>query len=241
MSNQQQTKQQKNALRHVGATAPPRQNCMETEEEKNLNLFLPQVLYTNKMSNQQQTKQQKNALRHVGATAPPRPNKKEEDKEQYKKICDAGGCYTILDIDTPIMCYMNKQNGDKTLCRVCYEDGDYQEDDENSDNEEEEEEEEENKCWGNNKCERDEFGCCIVCCECKNCIKRIKEELADEEHKEQYKKICDEEECDTILDIDTPIMCYMNEENGDKTLCRVCYEDGDYKEDDENSDNEEEE
>jgi len=67
-----------------------------------------------------------------------------------------------------------------------------------------------------------------------------KEELADEEHKEQYKKICDEEECDTILDIDTPIMCYMNKQNGDKTLCRVCYEDGDYQEDDENSDNEDE-
>jgi len=109
-------------------------------------------------------------------------DEKEEDKEQYKKICDAGGCYTILDIDTPIMCYMNKQNGDKTLCRVCYEDGDYQEDDENSDNDDsDDEEEEENKCWGNNKCERDEFGCCIVCCECKNCIKRIKEELEEEE------------------------------------------------------------
>jgi len=78
------------------------------------------------MSNQQQTNQMK-------AAAP----KKEEDKEQYKKICDDEECDTILDIDTPIMCYMNKQNGDKTLCRVCYEDGNYQEDDENSDNEEE--------------------------------------------------------------------------------------------------------
>ena len=54
MSNQQQTKQQKNALRHVGATAPPRPNCMETEEEKKLNLFLPQVLYTKKMSSYQE-------------------------------------------------------------------------------------------------------------------------------------------------------------------------------------------
>ena len=128
------------------------------------------------MSNQQQTEEKKC---------------REEDKEQYKKICDAGGCYKILDIDTPIMCYMNKQNGDKTLCRVCYEDGDYQEDDENSDNEEEDEEEE-NKCWGNNKCERDEFGCCIVCCECKNCIKRIKEELKMWEKEEEEDPIkCD--------------------------------------------------
>jgi hypothetical protein len=100
-----------------------------------------------------------------------------------------------------------------------------------------EEEEEENKCWGNNKCERDEFGCCIVCCECKECIKRIKEEHATLEEQEQYKKVCDEEGCETILDIDTPIMCYMNNHNGDKTLCRTCYDDGDYKEDDENSDN----
>ena len=47
-----------------------------------------------------------------------------------------------------------------------------------------EEEEEENTCWGNNKCERDEFGCCIVCCECKECIKRIKEEHAALEEEE---------------------------------------------------------
>jgi len=56
--------------------------------------------------------------------------------------------------------------------------------------------------------------------------------------KEQYKKVCDEDDCDTILDIDTPIMCYMNKNNGDKTLCRDCYVDGGYKEIDENSDNE---
>ena len=40
-------------------------------------------------------------------------------------------------------------------------------------------EEEEDTCWDNNKCERDEFGCCIVCCECKECIKRLQE--AEEE------------------------------------------------------------
>lgn len=191
---------------------------------------------------------------------------------------------------------------------------------------EEQEEEEKNECWGiNNKCERDEFGCCIVCCDCKECIKRIKEEHAaleeqeeddsdeeedqhdvldmivlgfktterlngdwnsllfeirnhefDEEEEpnkcdkcgaesykysteicetlgdgyycndcikkvceeeEQYKKVCDEEGCDKVLCIDTPIMCYMHNHNGDKTLCRTCYEDGDYQDDDENSDN----
>tara|TARA_R110002050_G_scaffold299876_1_gene466699 strand:+ start:76 stop:966 length:891 start_codon:yes stop_codon:yes gene_type:complete len=58
-----------------------------------------------------------------------------------------------------------------------------------------------------------------------------------EEEEDQYSKVCDEEDCDTILDIDTDIMCYMNNHNGDKTLCRDCYVDGDYKEDDENSDN----
>tara|TARA_R110000796_G_scaffold123828_1_gene238276 strand:+ start:180 stop:893 length:714 start_codon:yes stop_codon:yes gene_type:complete len=206
------------------------------------------------------------------------PNWREEEKEQYKKVCDEDDCDTILDIYTDIMCYMNKNNGDKTLCRECYEDGDYIEDDENSDNEDsddeeeeentcwcevgehrvseldmwkdfadckncvsekemlertvddeeeeeeeedkldmkilgfitterlngdwnsllfeirnhefDDEEEEENTCWGNNKCERDEFGCCIVCCECRECIKRIKEKL----EQEMWEKTFDDEE-----------------------------------------------
>ena len=61
-----------------------------------------------------------------------------------------------------------------------------------------------------------------------------------EEVESQYLYVCDEDGCDKILDIHTPIMCYMNSKKGDKTLCRWCYEDGNYKEDDENSDNEEE-
>lgn len=59
----------------------------------------------------------------------------------------------------------------------------------------------------------------------------------DDEEEDQYKKVCDGELCDTVLGEDVPIMCYMNKERGDKTLCRVCYEDGDYKDDDENEDN----
>ncbi len=62
----------------------------------------------------------------------------------------------------------------------------------------------------------------------------------DEEEDEQYKKVCDGELCDIVLGEDVPIMCYMNEKRGDKTLCRECYEDGNYKDDDENEDNEDE-
>ena len=53
---------------------------------------------------------------------------------------------------------------------------------------------------------------------------------------EQYKQICDDDSCDRVLCENTPIMCYMNKEEGDKTLCQMCY-DGGYKEDDENPDN----
>ncbi len=38
------------------------------------------------------------------------------------------------------------------------------------------EEAEEGKCYDGEKCQPDEFGCCIVCCECKSCIKRLEEE-----------------------------------------------------------------
>ena len=53
---------------------------------------------------------------------------------------------------------------------------------------------------------------------------------------EQYKQICDDDSCDRVLCENTPIMCYMNKEEGDKTLCQMCY-DGGYEEDDENPDN----
>tara|TARA_R110000823_G_scaffold265083_3_gene385081 strand:- start:641 stop:811 length:171 start_codon:yes stop_codon:yes gene_type:complete len=52
MSNQTETKQMKNALRHEGATAPPRPKKKDSQD-----------------------KETKNALRHEGATAPPRPIK----------------------------------------------------------------------------------------------------------------------------------------------------------------------
>lgn len=59
-----------------------------------------------------------------------------------------------------------------------------------------------------------------------------------EEDADQYKQVCMGELCDTVLGEMVPIMCYMNEKRGDKTLCRTCYVDGNYKEDDENEDNE---
>ena len=98
-------------------------------------------------------------------------------KEQYKKVCDEDDCDTILDIDTPIMCYMNKNNGDKTLCRDCYVDGGYKEIDENSDNEdsdseEEEEEEKELKTLGYRPQTRlgECAGCKSICEECEHLI-----------------------------------------------------------------------
>ena len=71
--------------------------------------------------------------------------------------------------------------------------------------------------------------------------KQTNKMASNTETDEQYKKICDEEDCDRVLCENTSIMCYMNKEEGDKTLCQECYEDGDYKKDDENSDNEDEE
>tara|TARA_R100000654_G_scaffold73162_1_gene105679 strand:+ start:490 stop:888 length:399 start_codon:yes stop_codon:yes gene_type:complete len=79
----------------------------------------------------------------------------------------------------------------------------------------------------------------FVWIDCDEIVGEIKKEYYDESCHEQYTKECDDDDCDKILDINTPIMCYMNSKNGDKTLCRTCYEDGNYKEDDENSDNEE--
>ena len=115
------------------------------------------------------------------------PNWREEEKEQYKKVCDEDDCDTILDIDTPIMCYMNKHNGDKTLCRDCYVDGGYKEIDENSDNEDsdsDDEEEEENTCW----CEVGEHRVSELdmwkdFADCKNCVseKEMLERTVDDE------------------------------------------------------------
>jgi len=60
------------------------------------------------------------------------------------------------------------------------------------------------------------------------------EEVKHEE--EQYKKICDDEDCEKMLTIDTPIMCWSKGEE-EKTLCNECYLDGEYYKDDDNEDN----
>ena len=169
-------------------------------------IFYPTTEYkqTNKMSNQQQTEEKKC---------------REEDKEQYKKICDAGGCYKILDIDTPIMCYMNKQNGDKTLCRVCYEDGDYQEDDENSDNDDSDDEEEEEDAWcevGEHHVSKDEMWKDFA--DCKNCV-------SEKEYKEQMEE--DEKECASCNNI---LTWEDGEYSGEGHRCSGCY----FKEEGEN-------
>jgi|TARA_E500000305_G_C3865436_1_gene162622 hypothetical protein len=67
-------------------------------------------------------------------------DKEEKEDEQYNKFCD-NECGTKLTIITPIMCYSNKEKGDKTLCNTCYWDAGYCDDDENEDNKDEEEEE----------------------------------------------------------------------------------------------------
>ena len=55
---------------------------------------------------------------------------------------------------------------------------------------------------------------------------------------EQYKKMCDNE-CGTMLTINTSIMCWSNKEE-EKTLCRECYYDCKYYKNDDNEDNAEE-
>ena len=52
----------------------------------------------------------------------------------------------------------------------------------------------------------------------------------------QYEQKCDNG-CDTILTIDTPIMCYTSPEKEDYTFCNECYNDGGYADDDINPDN----
>ena len=54
----------------------------------------------------------------------------------------------------------------------------------------------------------------------------------------QYKQKCGND-CGTILSIDTNIMCWCNKDN-ELTLCRECYFEAGYYEDDQNDDNKEE-
>jgi len=66
------------------------------------------------------------------------------------------------------------------------------------------------------------------------------DEEEDEEEDDQYKKICDDDGCNCVLCINTPIMCYSNDYEGDLTLCNNCYWDNEYWRDDQNEDNEDE-
>ena len=200
------------------------------------------------MSNQQtETKQMKNTTRHEGATAPSSVTMIGSiNREGYIRYIERDcpkGHKTVWSVDDDgFMMYKYEPNW-------------------------REEEEEEEDCikvpdYDKHKLDKNCYICAVghmkqktpdslysqlteltngkYVCDGDECFNMMMELVTDGD-KEQYKKICDEEECDTILDIDTPIMCYMNEERGDKTLCQECYEDGDYKKDDENSDNEDEE
>lgn len=55
------------------------------------------------------------------------------DMSQYTHMCD-NDCGRMLTETTPIMCYMNKEEGDLSLCNECYYDCEYYYDDENEDN-----------------------------------------------------------------------------------------------------------
>lgn len=57
---------------------------------------------------------------------------------------------------------------------------------------------------------------------------------------QQYEEICDHPDCDRVLDIDCPIMCYEDSDGEEKTLCNDCYREADYWKTDCNEDNEEE-
>ena len=46
-------------------------------------------------------------------------------------------------------------------------------------------EEEEGLCWEGKVCQTDEFGHCVVCCDCKACIRNLREEAAAEEDDEE--------------------------------------------------------
>ena len=35
-------------------------------------------------------------------------------------------------------------------------------------------------CYDNQPCQKDEFGCCVVCCECRNCIELLESTEAAE-------------------------------------------------------------
>lgn len=61
--------------------------------------------------------------------------KKKKETSQYEYKCDS--CKIVLGINVPIMCYMNKDLGDETVCNECYYDSKMWKTDENEDNEDE--------------------------------------------------------------------------------------------------------
>jgi len=70
-------------------------------------------------------------------------------------------------------------------------------------------------------------------------IEEFEEWLDDEEYNSQYREVCQDPDCDRVLDKDCPIMCYDDLEGGDMTLCHECYFDCKYYMTDKNEDNEE--
>ena len=68
-------------------------------------------------------------------------------------------------------------------------------------------EEEATICWDGETCKPDEFGCCVVCCECKACICNLQKAEEEEEEEEEVKcgicekKLEDTNKCDYNDDI----------------------------------------
>ena len=71
-----------------------------------------------------------------------------------------------------------------------------------------------------------------------NCGNGNCEDCGYEEDETQYKEPC--ANCDTILTIDTPIMCYTEPDGNDFTVCSRCYWECEFYETDINEDNKEE-
>ena len=93
---------------------------------------------------------------------------RQEYPEQYEdeelcKNCDA--TYTGRKEPFCIMGHKNCEKGLPHITTLCDED----------------EEEEATICWDGETCKPDEFGCCVVCCECKACICNLQKAEEEEE------------------------------------------------------------
>ena len=90
--------------------------------------------------------------------------------------------------------------------------------------EEEDEEgtEEETICWDGETCKPDEFGCCVVCCECKACIcnlQKAEDEEEEEEEEEDESKRCCEKCCTVVPD---KYLLDMQDENDEAWVYCEC-------------------